>query len=123
MPGIEIGSHINEWNLDAPELFDVFQACADLDMCVFVHPWDMMGKDRMEKYWLPWLVGMHGEVLAPVLCQISADTLRRADQAAPVRLSNPDRLETSRAGGRRARHEHARQASVVRSGTARQPAS
>ncbi|MBC86394.1 MAG: hypothetical protein CL677_04380 [Bdellovibrionaceae bacterium] len=30
-------------------------------MCVFVHPWDMMGKERMPEYWLPWLVGMPAE--------------------------------------------------------------
>jgi len=30
-------------------------------MAVMIHPWDMMGKDQMEKYWLPWLVGMPAE--------------------------------------------------------------
>jgi aminocarboxymuconate-semialdehyde decarboxylase len=61
LKGIEIGTHVNEWNLDAPELFEVFAACQELDMVVFVHPWDMMGKDKMNKYWLPWLVGMPAE--------------------------------------------------------------
>ena len=61
LQGIQIGTHINDWNLDAPELFPIFEACQDLDMAVFVHPWDMMGKDKMEKYWLPWLVGMPAE--------------------------------------------------------------
>ena len=53
LKGIQIGTHINDWNLDAPELFPVFEACKDLDMAVFVHHWDMMGKEKMEKYWLP----------------------------------------------------------------------
>ena len=61
LQGIQIGTHINDWNLDAPELFPIFEACQDLDMAVFVHPWDMMDKDKMEKYWLPWLVGMPAE--------------------------------------------------------------
>ena len=26
-----------------------------------MHPWDMMGKDLMKKYWLPWLVSMPAE--------------------------------------------------------------
>src|ERR1039457_4190473 len=43
LAGIEIGSHVNEWNLNAPELFTVFQACAEMNMAVFVHPWEMMG--------------------------------------------------------------------------------
>ena len=61
LQGIQIGTHINDWNLDAPELFPIFEACQDLDMAIFVHPWDMMGKEKMEKYWLPWLVGMPAE--------------------------------------------------------------
>ena len=30
-------------------------------MCIMIHPWDMMGKEMMTKYWLPWLVGMPAE--------------------------------------------------------------
>src|SRR5690606_269120 len=44
LKGIEIGSHVNDWNLSEPQVFEVFRACQDLDMAVFVHPWDMMGK-------------------------------------------------------------------------------
>jgi aminocarboxymuconate-semialdehyde decarboxylase len=61
LKGIEIGTHINDWNLDDPNIFPVFEACQDLDMAVFVHPWDMMSKEKMPKYWLPWLVGMPAE--------------------------------------------------------------
>lgn len=61
LKGVEIGTHVNEWNLDAPELFEVFAACAEMDMAVFIHPWDMMAKEKMNKYWLPWLVGMPAE--------------------------------------------------------------
>src|SRR5690606_7073427 len=32
LKGIEIGTHVNDWNLDAPEVFAVLQACEDLDM-------------------------------------------------------------------------------------------
>lgn len=59
--GVQIGSHVNEWNLDAPELFPVFEEAARLGACIFVHPWDMMGQKEMSKYWLPWLVGMPAE--------------------------------------------------------------
>jgi aminocarboxymuconate-semialdehyde decarboxylase len=65
LAGIEIGTHVDSpcghMNLDDPALFDVFAACAELDAAVFIHPWDMMGKERMPKYWLPWLVGMPAE--------------------------------------------------------------
>lgn len=70
LAGIEIGSHVNKWNLNAPELFPVFDACARLDMCVFVHPWAMMGRKQMEKYWLPWLVGMPAETSLAICSMI-----------------------------------------------------
>jgi aminocarboxymuconate-semialdehyde decarboxylase len=57
LAGIQIGSHINEWNLDAPELDPIWDACEELDVGIFVHPWDMEQKGRMEKYWFPWLIG------------------------------------------------------------------
>ncbi|CAN5571763.1 amidohydrolase family protein [soil metagenome] len=61
MAGIQIGSHINDWNLNDENLFEIFQAAEELGASIFVHPWDMAGKDRMPKYWLPWLVGMPAE--------------------------------------------------------------
>jgi aminocarboxymuconate-semialdehyde decarboxylase len=59
--GVQIGSHVNDWNLNAPELFPVFEAAQDLGAAIFVHPWEMMGQDKMKRYWLPWLVGMPAE--------------------------------------------------------------
>lgn len=61
LAGVEIGSNVNQKNLSEPEFFDVFAACAELGMAVFVHPWEMMGMAEMRKYWLPWLVGMPAE--------------------------------------------------------------
>lgn len=61
LAGVQIGTHINDWNLNAPEVFAVFEAAQNLNAAVFIHPWDMVGKDKMPKYWLPWLVGMPAE--------------------------------------------------------------
>ncbi|MBL4587452.1 MAG: amidohydrolase, partial [Flavobacteriales bacterium] len=60
-PGVQIGSNINDKNLDEPEFLPIFEACQELGMAVFVHPWNMMGMAQMKKYWLPWLVGMPAE--------------------------------------------------------------
>ncbi len=68
--GAEIGTHVdaNEHcnqeecrNLDDRSLDVFWQTAQDLDAALFVHPWDMVGKSRMPKYWLPWLVGMPAE--------------------------------------------------------------
>ena len=61
LQGVQIGSHINDWNLDADELRPFFEAAQDLDAAILIHPWDMMGTDTMPKYWMPWLVGMPAE--------------------------------------------------------------
>lgn len=59
--GVQIGSHVNDWNLDAAELRPFFEAAQDLEAAILIHPWDMMGTDSMPKYWMPWLVGMPAE--------------------------------------------------------------
>ncbi len=77
LAGVQIGSHVNGRNLDAPELFPVFQAAEELGAAVFVHPWDMLAKDRMQKYWLPWLVGMPAETTLAVCSLIFGGVLER----------------------------------------------
>jgi aminocarboxymuconate-semialdehyde decarboxylase len=77
LSGIQIGSHVNEWNLNAPELFPVFEACQKLDMSVFVHPWEMMGEEKMQKYWLPWLVGMPAETSLAICSMIFGGVFER----------------------------------------------
>lgn len=77
LAGVEIGSHVNEWNLDAPELFQVFEAAQDLGAAVFIHPWDMIGQKQMPKYWLPWLVGMPAEASLAICSMIFGGVFRR----------------------------------------------
>ena len=59
--GVQIGTNVNQLNLNEEQFFPFFEACEKLNMAVFVHPWEMMGEGNMQKYWLPWLVGMPAE--------------------------------------------------------------
>ncbi|MGC6428498.1 MAG: amidohydrolase family protein [Flavobacteriales bacterium] len=77
MKGIQIGSHINDLNLDHPSFFPVFEACQDLEMSIFVHPWWWMAKEKMEKYWLPWLVGMPMETSLAICSMIFSGVFER----------------------------------------------
>jgi aminocarboxymuconate-semialdehyde decarboxylase len=70
LKGVQIGSHVNEWNLNAPELFPFFQAAEKMGAALFVHPWEMMGQDKMQRYWLPWLVGMPAETSLAICSMI-----------------------------------------------------
>jgi aminocarboxymuconate-semialdehyde decarboxylase len=68
--GIQIGSNINDMNLSEPQFFPIYEACRELGMALFVHPWNMMGFSKMEKYWLPWLVGMPAETSRAICSMI-----------------------------------------------------
>ncbi len=67
--GIQIGSNVNQKNLTEQDFGAFFAACADLNMCILVHPWQMMGQEHMTRYWLPWLVGMPAET-ARAICNM-----------------------------------------------------
>jgi len=75
--GVQIGSNVNQLNLGELQFFDFFKACEELEMAVFVHPWDMMGECDMQKYWLPWLVGMPAETSRAICSLIFSGTLEK----------------------------------------------
>ncbi len=75
--GVQIGTHVDAnvhlarpaINLDDRSLDPLWSAAEQTDAAIFVHPWDMVGKERMPKYWLPWLVGMPAET-ALAICSM-----------------------------------------------------
>ena len=70
LAGIEIGSHVNGWNLDDERIFPILEAAADLGSAIFVHPWQMLGKERMGLYWMSWLVGMPAETALSICSMV-----------------------------------------------------
>lgn len=77
MPGLEIGTNVNGKNLSEPEFFLFFEAAEKLGCSLFIHPWGMMGENDMEKYWLPWLVGMPAEVCRAICSMIFGGVLEK----------------------------------------------
>jgi len=77
MPGLEIGSNINTKNLSDPSFMPFWEAAEQLGCCIFVHPWEMMGEKEMEKYWLPWLVGMPAETSRAICSMIFGGVFER----------------------------------------------
>src|SRR5215213_7875306 len=75
--GVQIGSNVNRLNLGEPQFFEFFAACEGLSMAVFVHPWEMMGEKDIQKYWLPWLVGMPAETSRAICSLIFSGTLEK----------------------------------------------
>lgn len=77
MAGVQIGTNIHGKNLDDPAVFDVLRECERLGAAVFVHPWDMFGAERMERYWMPWLVGMPTETTIAIMSVLCGGVLER----------------------------------------------
>lgn len=77
LSGVQIGTHVNDWNLNEDHLFPVFEVAQKLGAAVFVHPWDMMGEAKMQKYWLPWLVGMPAETSLAICSMIFGGVFER----------------------------------------------
>ncbi|MEO8573726.1 MAG: amidohydrolase family protein, partial [Pyrinomonadaceae bacterium] len=77
LAGVQIGTNVNQLNLGEPQFFDFFAACEELGMAIFVHPWEMMGEAAMQKYWLPWLVGMPAEVSRAICSLIFSGVLEK----------------------------------------------
>src|ERR1700678_507770 len=59
--GVQIGNHVGNKNLDDFGIVTFLQHCADEGAAVLVHPWEMLGRERMPKYMMPWTVGMPAE--------------------------------------------------------------
>src|SRR5690606_40643760 len=69
--GVQIGNHLGDKGLDHADLLTFLAHCADHDIPLLVHPWDMMGGEhRMKKWMLPWLVAMPAETQLGILSLI-----------------------------------------------------
>uniref|UniRef100_T1JJ58 2-amino-3-carboxymuconate-6-semialdehyde decarboxylase n=1 Tax=Strigamia maritima TaxID=126957 RepID=T1JJ58_STRMM len=96
MKGVQIGTHVNDWNLDDPHLDCIYKvisilvilnkkmskswknkAAQELDFAIFVHPWEMQCDGRMKPYWLPWLTGMPFETTNAISCMIFGGIFER----------------------------------------------
>jgi len=75
--GLQIGSNINDENLNEERFFPIFEACEKLNLALMVHPWNMMGEKKMQRYWLPWLVGMPAETSRAICSMIFGGVFNR----------------------------------------------
>ncbi|MDQ0634316.1 aminocarboxymuconate-semialdehyde decarboxylase [Arthrobacter pascens] len=68
--GVEIGNHVGDRDLDDAGIITFLQHCADKDVPVFVHPWDMPNSSRLDRWMAQWLVGMPAETHLSILSLI-----------------------------------------------------
>jgi len=77
MPGLEIGTNVNGKNLGEETFLPFFEAAEKLNCALFIHPWEMMGEEQTQKYWLPWLVGMPAETTRAICSIIFGGVLEK----------------------------------------------
>ena len=75
--GVQIGSNVNQTNLNAEALLPVFRRAEELGAAVFVHPWEMFGRNELTQYWMPWLVGMPAETTRAIVSLIFGGVLEK----------------------------------------------
>jgi aminocarboxymuconate-semialdehyde decarboxylase len=75
--GVQIGNHVGEKNLDDAGIVTFLHHCTDEGAAVLVHPWDMMSRERMPNYMMPWTVGMPAETQLSVVALILSGALDR----------------------------------------------
>lgn len=75
--GVQIGTHVNGKNLDHADLLPVFATAERLNAGVFVHPWDMLARERMSDYWAPWLIAMPTETALAITSVLMGGVLER----------------------------------------------
>jgi aminocarboxymuconate-semialdehyde decarboxylase len=75
--GVHIGNHVGDKNLDDPGIVTFLHHCADEGAAVLVHPWDMMGQQRMPKYMTPWTVAMPAETQLSIVTMILSGAFDR----------------------------------------------
>lgn len=68
--GIQIGNHVGLKNMDDETVLDFLEHCAQEDIPVFVHPWDMMASERTKNYMMGWTVGMPAETQLSIVSMI-----------------------------------------------------
>ena len=75
--GVQIGNHVGDKSLNDEGILTFLNHCAAEKMPVLVHPWDMMGDVRMEKWMLKWLVSMPAETQLGALSLILSGAMER----------------------------------------------
>lgn len=68
--GVEIGNHVGDRDLDDAGIVTFLQHCAERGIPVFVHPWDMAGSPRLDRWMARWLTGMPAETHLSIIALI-----------------------------------------------------
>jgi aminocarboxymuconate-semialdehyde decarboxylase len=75
--GVEIGNHVGDRDLDDAGIVAFLTHCAEVGAPVLVHPWDMPGSPRLDRWMARWLTGMPAETHLSLLAMILGGSFDR----------------------------------------------
>lgn len=82
--GVEIGNHVGDHDLDSAGVETFLQHCASLGVPVFVHPWDMAGSPRLDRWMARWLTAMPAETHLSILALVLGGVFDRIDASLKI---------------------------------------
>ncbi|UMP03480.1 amidohydrolase family protein [Amycolatopsis sp. EV170708-02-1] len=82
--GVEIGNHVGDRDLDSAGVETFLQHCASLGVPVFVHPWDMDGSPRLDRWMARWLTAMPAETHLSILALVLGGVFDRIDASLKI---------------------------------------
>ena len=94
--GVEIGNHVGDRDLDHEGIVTFLQHCAERGVPVFVHPWDMPGSPRLDRWMARWLTGMPAETHLSIIALILGGVFDRVPP--PSASASPTAAARSRSG-------------------------
>lgn len=86
--GVEIGTHVGDDGLDSEGLVTFLEHCASLDAAVFVHPWDVLGADRLGRFMSAWTVGMPAETHLSIVTMVLGGAFDRLPESLRIAFAH-----------------------------------
>jgi len=68
--GVQIGNHVGPREMDDEGIVAFLQHCVDENAAVLVHPWDMLGGERLKRWMSAWTVAMPAETQFGIMAMI-----------------------------------------------------
>lgn len=86
--GVEIGNHVGDRDLDHEGTVTFLQHCADRGIPVFVHPWDMPGSPRLDRWMARWLAGMPAETHLSIIAMMLGGVFDRVPDSLRIAFAH-----------------------------------
>ena len=68
--GVQIGNHVGPREMDDAGIVAFLKHCVDENAAVLVHPWDMLGGERLKRWMSAWTVAMPAETQFGIMAMI-----------------------------------------------------